>query len=70
MNPNEFQIRFVQLKLEREKLFQNLRNSPNQAKILVQLMDIDDEMDELKRSMNPVTPEHTKSNEQNEEAYG
>lgn len=45
MKPNGSQLRFLQLKLERERLFRNLRTSPNQVKLLVQLMDIDDEMD-------------------------
>lgn len=70
MKPNESQSRFIYLKLEREKLFRNLRMSQNRAKLLVQLMDIDDEMDELVRCMNQGTEVYTKSKDMNEEVYG
>lgn len=69
MKSTELQLRVLHLKLEREKLLRDLNTNRKEAKLLVRLMDIDDEMDELKRSMNRTTAEHTKLNELNKEAY-
>ena len=60
MRTTEVQDRFRQLQLEREKLFKDYRTSLCPTQVLVKLMDIDEEIEEIKARIKCMPNDQTK----------